>query len=431
MKNLFIVIGLFICFSISAFSQAGFRPGFIITNEGDTIQGKVAYLDETILLRTCQFIEEGASMATTYTPGEIYGYGFSGDKFFVSKEVSVFTPAQVRRSISGDRQIPESTIQEKVFLELIVQGAASLYKYNPLIFYAGKNGDFFQLYSEEREFVVQSDSRSATYAQDFKRYVGVLQIIMGDCPDLGAKINRLSLTEELLSKLFIDYSKCRGVTPIHFKEGRRRVTISYSLLGGIMGSQNSFADPVKKSKAFADANLGFQTRPGFGAMISLSNQRTGENVSLQFGLFFVQYNYQGFSTSIQGVVTNEHTIEMALTEVKIPVGIKYTFIRRAVTPYVSGGGIFVMNTGVKDEWLWVEVTSLGSNVRRTPEDFVKGIQGGGWVSGGLEIPVMNRIALVAELGLQYTNGLINSRSSDLHITRSGKTTAQFLVGLKF
>jgi hypothetical protein len=431
MKKSIIFMALFICFTIPSFSQTGFRPGFIITNELDTIKGQLAYLDESILLRSCQFIAEGVSTAATYTPGEIFGYGFTGDKFFVSKEVTVFTPSYIRRSPIGDTQVPESSVQENVFLELVVQGAANLYKYNGAVFYVGKNNEFYQLYSEEREVAVQTGATTTFYTEEIKRYVGVLQMIMKDCVGFGERVNSVSLTEESLAKLFIDYSKCIGVSPVFFKEGRKKTTFNISLLGGIMGSKNNFVYPIKRNRAFSEANLGFQTRPGLGALLSLSSPRYGEKVSLQLGLFLVHYEYEGFASITEGVLTHNHTIEMALTEVKIPIGIKYAFIRRTLTPYVSGGGIFVVNSGVRDEWLWEEVGSIGSTVRKTPESFIKGSQIGGWFSGGMEIPVMSKISFLAEVGFHYTNGLMSGKSSNFQISRSEKITTQILVGLKF
>lgn len=436
MKKLFAVIGFFICFSISAFSQAGFRPGFIINNEGDTIKGKVAYVDETILLRTCQFIEEGALMATNYSPGEILGYGFTGDKFFVSREVTVFTPAHVRRSLSGDRQIPESTVQERVFLELIVQGAANLYKYNPIVFFAGKNGEFFQLFSEER--VVSQGSKATTYAQDIKRYVGVLQVIMGDCPELGEDINRVVLRELSLTDLFLDYSQCRGVPAKTFKEIRQKTQYAFMLKGGVRASWFSFNAVLKDSQIFDRGTFGYPASPHILGLISFSNKRLGENFRFEVGLSWSPYKMADSLSYQVGAFHHYHRVDVEYHEIGIPIGINYSFIRPKVTPYLGTGVMVIFNANSSFDWKWEQVSGDLYNLHERPDNLIKPLQFGGYINGGLEWAIFNnKASLLTELGFHFTNGIIGRSSyGDLPprlqgVTRSNKLAGQVLVGLKF
>jgi|GEM_PF-5056769 len=432
MKKLFIFIGLFICFSISAFSQAGFIPGFVVTHEKDTLYGKVAYVDMAMLRKGCQFIQEGESVPVKYSPADLNGFGFTGDMFLVSKDVSVYTPAHVRRSPSGDIQVPESTIEEKVFLEVLVEGAANLYKYNQQVFYAEKGEDLYQLYSEEREVDARNVPRMGQiFTKELKRYVGVLHIVMNDCPGMGGQINAVNLAEEPLARLFIDYSKCRDVQYRFYKEGRSNAKLSFTLKGGMEGALFFFAPNNKSSQFFNSETFGFQNTPYLSAHVSLSNPIVSENTSLTLGLFWAQYNKSGFGTYKEGIYDHNHTVEFKFHEIGIPIGVQYSFIRKVVKPYLSGGFVYVMNVKRESNWLWEQVSSSETTVRKTPEDFIKPSQLGGYFGAGLEWPVYGKASLVAGLNVQFTDGLMNGSSSKFLVVRSGKLAGQMVVGLKF
>ena len=429
-------IGLFkvfvLLFILPVFPQSGFVPGFIITHEKDTLHGKVAYVDQALLREACQFIREGEPNPVTWSPDELYGFGFTGDKFLVSKEVTIFTPAHVRRSPNGDIQVPESTIQEKVFLELVVEGAANLYKYDQNVFFAEKNGAFYQLYSEEREVGDRDITRRGQiYTKEFKRYVGVLQLLMNDCPGMGEQINAVNLDEESLTRLFIEYSKCRDVQHRFYKEGRGNTSLSFTLKGGVQGAMFFFTNTLKKSQVFSTETFGFQTTPYVSALVSLSNPRISENSSMNLGLFWTHYNMAGFGTYKEGIYDHNHTVELKFHEVGIPLGVQYSFMRKAIKPYLAGGLVFIMNVNRESNWLWEQVSSVGTTVRDTPDDIIKASQLGGYIGAGLEWPVLGKASLLAGLNIQFTNGPMNGSSTNFVVARSGKLAGQVVVGLKF
>ena len=417
---------------LPVFSQSGFIPGFVITHEKDTLYGRVAYVDQAMLREGCQFIREGEATPVTWSPDELYGFGFTGDKFFVSREVTVFTPAHVRRSPAGDRRVPESTIEEKVFLELLVEGAANLYKYSQTVFFAEKNNEFFQLYAEEREVDGEEVSQAGkTFTLELKRYVGVLHIIMNDCPGVGESINAVTLNEEQLVRLFMDYSRCREVEPRFFKEDRSRITLSYTLKGGMQGAGFFFQHSRRYAQVFNSGTFGIQASPSIFALVSISNQKIAENVSLDVGLSWARYNISGFDSYEEGIYDQNHTVEMEYQEIGIPLGVNYSFIRKTVSPYLGVGFLFVLNTGRESLWLWEQVSTVETTIRDTPEDFIKPSQIGLYAAGGLEWPVFRQASLIAELNVHFTNGLLSGSTSNFVISRSGKLAGQLLVGIKF
>ena len=70
---------LFALLAISAtatMAQINPKPGYVITNNGDTIRGTIDFLSNKKLSRQCVFWADGESEAKTYKPGEIEGFRF-------------------------------------------------------------------------------------------------------------------------------------------------------------------------------------------------------------------------------------------------------------------------------------------------------------------------------------------------------------------
>jgi hypothetical protein len=106
-------------------------------------------------------------------------------------------------------------------------------------------------------------------------------------------------------------------------------------------------------------------------------------------------------------------------------------MRKAVKPYLAGGLVFIMNVKRESNWLWEQVSSVGTTVRDTPDDIIKASQLGGYLGAGLEWPVFGKASLVAGLNIQFTNGPMNGSSTNFVVARSGKLAGQVVVGLKF
>ena len=438
MKKLFIFIGLFICFSISAFSQAGFIPGFVVTHEKDTLYGKVAYLDNTLLRQNCRFIGEGGTVPVNYSPDQLFGYGFTGDRFFVSKEVNLVTTMSFR-SITDAQELRDSLPAEKIFLELVVEGAANLYKYSQVVFFVEKDGELYQLYSEGKEAGIPGQSREGqTLTWDVRKYVGVLQFLMSDCPELGVRINRVALKEIPLADLFLEYSQCRAVSAQTFKEIHTKTQHTFMLKGGVRVSGFSFKAVNKDSQIFDRGTFGYPASPHILGLISFANKRLGDNLSFEVGLSWSHYKMADSISYQEGAFNHFHRVDVEYHEIGIPIGINHSFIRPKVTPYLGTGVMFIFNAPSRFDWKWEQVSGDLYNLHERPDNLIKTMQFGGYINGGLEWAVFNnKASLLTELGFHYTNGIISRNSyGDVPtrlqgVIRSSKLAGQVLVGLKF
>lgn len=105
MKKLLGFFFLNLC-AVSVYCQTNFRPGFIITNDKDTIHGKVDYRRDTRMCKVCTFKEKGSSKR--YLPGEIIGYKFENGRYFETANVDGKTK----------------------FLEILIDGEVSIYYFS-------------------------------------------------------------------------------------------------------------------------------------------------------------------------------------------------------------------------------------------------------------------------------------------------------------
>lgn len=104
---------LFAIFAISAMiamAQTNPKPGYVITNNGDTIRGVIDFRTNEKLSKHCDFWANGGAVKTTYKPGDIEGFRFENNgKFFVTR----------RLNVTGEPEL--------YFAEFMVQGKMNLY----------------------------------------------------------------------------------------------------------------------------------------------------------------------------------------------------------------------------------------------------------------------------------------------------------------
>lgn len=82
MKKIFFFLLLGTMMSLQMRAQVNPKPGFIITNHGDTIRGNIDFRTNERLSRQCEFWANGSNKGNTYKPGDIEAFRFDeGGKF--------------------------------------------------------------------------------------------------------------------------------------------------------------------------------------------------------------------------------------------------------------------------------------------------------------------------------------------------------------
>ncbi|MEZ4849587.1 MAG: hypothetical protein R3B93_13405 [Bacteroidia bacterium] len=184
MKNICFYF-IFLSLPFSLFSQLGFKSGFVISLQGDTISGNVKERNPQKIARICTFKKSGQGETIDYKPDEIAGFRFDEGGYFVSKTVM----------ING-----EST---QVFLEKLLEGEANLYyyvdKYGIKYFVEAKEDVLYELKNTESTF--RADGK--LLSRENKEYIPALEQAFEKAPEIHAQIQ----TAEFDYKSLIDLTR--------------------------------------------------------------------------------------------------------------------------------------------------------------------------------------------------------------------------------
>lgn len=403
----FALVAIAVCAVQMAFSQTDFRKGFVITSNGDTLSGLVDYRESGRAYKSCDFKGAPDQNIVTYEPKDVLGYGFANDKFFASKQVTL-------------KDQPSSL----VFVEVIVKGLASLYKYEESYFVEKTEGGLHQLTNERKEGL----TKDMRVLRNTNKHIGTLNMLLFDCSEIRGKIQKASLTEKSLSALVEDYNKCMGHSSTTYKAKKPWTKAIVGISGGLNVSEVSFI--AEGAYAHLTGNFEKSKSPMVGLSFDLMSPRLSERLSFHADVFYLKssfYNYTQFATPSTRT-TNFVTIE--LQQLKIPFGLRYTFPARIFTPYVNFGISttrhlkFVSNLVQEVETNRVVTTYEGEAIPVTKN------QVGLWVGAGVLKSINQKVDGFIAINYDQTEGIsTNLRVNQYHVP-SKVVNFQFTVGLR-
>ena len=182
MKNIFTIAAIFIilaCTSTTTFAKT--YKGYIMTKEGEKVNGKIKARNVTIDQVKITFITDGKKK--TYKPKNIQGYGYEhlGENQFGE---TVYTWRHYRSKMAQSFA-PRPFTSKHVFMEIMEEGDVTIYDYyvespsdikNPYkrFFYVERNGD--------NELIEFSKENFVTAAKSF----------FADAPELASKIGKIN-----------------------------------------------------------------------------------------------------------------------------------------------------------------------------------------------------------------------------------------------
>ncbi|MFZ6013419.1 MAG: hypothetical protein ACOYXT_23960 [Bacteroidota bacterium] len=360
-----------------------FRPGFVITANGDSLIGFVANRSARKNSEACLFKLTKTSEPGKYLPGQISGFGISGYKYFESKII----PTKGKKPM---------------FVEVLVKGRLSLYN-DRHVFYAEKDSIIYLLERPKRGKVNP-------------RYIGVLAFLMGDCKQ---DIEKISYNVEDIANVVANYNNCKGSSQLIVKSNLASIMLNVMLLAGVDRSTVTLQGLEKFSYAKS-----ISVPVGAGLRIGLP--RLSDKFFGTLELFYEKKYYQVYDESIQNGALTRADFYVEYPYLKMPVGVHYNFFKRSGTPYVSGGFVhyfvFRLNGDVISE---TEVNGVVSKDVLDPI-FVKKNGNGFWLGGGYQRQIgkiQSFIGCRYEVNTGFTNPIPDSKSRGNNLT--------VLVGLTF
>lgn len=376
-----ILIGVFVLIPKFSFSLADLRKGYVITNEGDTLSGFVDYKIGNAAHWSCQFKAEGSSTSITYRPGEIFGYGLDGDVFYESKKVEI-----------------DGQPERDAFMEVVVKGPVSLYKLEKKYWVQKESEPIYQLTNEKKQTVVNGKS-GIMYSH---RYIGYLNMLLNDCPELGDDINKMKLSERALSALIEEYNKCKGAESIIFEANKPWSKVVPGIVAGINSSQIHFGAraPHYLLGTFESVNA-----PFVGISLDVLSPRITERMAFHAEFFYMSSKYRHYSQQENFPSVRRNYVTVEVEQIKIPIGFRYTFREQRFTPYFNLGvsGTVHLNSGSS----WVQEVEM-SGVVETAENEAMPItrkQVGFWGGIGVLKSINSKLNVFCEFRYEQTDGV--------------------------
>jgi len=266
MNRIFILS--FILFSLifiekDAFSQS-YRSGYIITNQDDTIPGLLKYQKSKKAAQFCYFKKEEKSKVKEYRPFDIKGYRFEEDKYYLSKNVFLFSDTVA------------------VFLEYLIRGTANMY-------YLHADDEHYFIETERNGMVELTEKERIIHRDDGTYlapsiYKGKLISSLDDYKGIENRVQKVQLNHQSLIDLAKDYHDvvCDSVQCIIFEKKVKPLKLRFGLLAGVSSDHLNFGNRMVTNQFIV---------PYFGISFSLTN------ISVADERFFIQFNaiYKQFS----------------------------------------------------------------------------------------------------------------------------------------
>jgi hypothetical protein len=384
----------FSIFTYKAGAQGDFRRGYVINTKGDSIPGFVDYRTVKKSTTTCFYRVTKLGKTERYSPAELRAFGYWLDKRYETKEVI----------LNGHT--------ESVFMEALVRGQLSLYRYNYKFFIQGEK---FEELPEEK-----IESKENVGGGSGKTFIEVLNSHLVEC-DLHA--DGADYTERAITNLIQNFNRCKGQIGITYKPDKKLTQIHINAFSGIDQSALSMDGYVKET--FKKSVTSYS-----GISIDISPTKVSDKLSFTVEAGYVKKVYHGFvQQTVNESTTNRYDLSIDISFVKIPLGLRYNLLHEAATPYFKVG--IVNYFPIKDAEMKVlkeqQVKNLVFTEYTTTKPNTKN-QKGYWVGVGYSQIVYSRVKAFVELRYEKTDGFLEEHLINSKVTT---TNVSVMVGLRF
>jgi hypothetical protein len=385
-----------------AIAQTDFRKGFIITHEKDTVLGLINFHDGTRAFEVCYFKRSDNEDSRSYSPADIVGYGFLDGRRYVTKTIV----------------LKEAT--ETVFLEVLAYGRISLYRYRDVFWVEKEGSGLIQLRDEPVEY--EKDRQK--YIVHSNEHIATLNMLMADCDKVRSAIQEVPLYQRQLVVLVESYNNCQKKEAKADRSAKPWIKLIPGISGGVGQSR---IDVSEMNVVFRDDVIqnDKMISPVFGLSLDISAPRISERFMFTTSLLYAPSTYyitSAFNRSYQQYVLID------INALKLPVGVRYTFAPRVVTPFFNVG--FSTNIHLDSSSSWT-TESTANNVVETFNRGslpLKSTQLGFWGGLGVLIRLSKKIDTLVEFRYERTDGFVHMHYFGDYSSKV--TNLQLLLGLR-
>lgn len=312
--------GILLLACLAASAQIGFRAGYVIKNNGDTLTGLVFYGIESSFNKGCRFKRFEIVREVKYGPNDLLAFGFRNGRHFESKN-------------TGDR---------KQFYECLIKGLLSLYcvpgKTNGQLFVDHAATGFIKLnkginqsadgenFRNHQDFLLHLLSKSGYYTDSVPspdyNAVSVAALIRASAGNSRIPSKAFNHTPGI--SFLKDYSITR--TKPLWKTG---VAWGYQFLKiSIPGTSIT--------RYFSEASYNPSYRPVAGVFVNRRLSKKSDLLSIDLAVFYQSEKYYGYA-EYKTVSDCRDEIFLEFSAIQIPLSLKLMLKRQHVRPFIKAG----------------------------------------------------------------------------------------------
>jgi hypothetical protein len=315
MKKIYL-FSIILIISSNVFSQRDMKPGYIITNSGDTAFGLIDYQLDVYNAENCYFIKNNEASSVTYKPGQIKAYRIIDGKYYVSQKVKI------------------ENSEREVFLEFLVDGKVDIFYAPPNYYFIEKEDNGIHILENTEKTVVVDEKK---YSKENKEYIGILLAYMIDDPALYSKIQSLKLDQKSLINIATEYHNqvCPGEPcTLYSKSNLKNI---YKIGYAIGCNLNKVYMVINETDYNATSSA-----PGIitGLEFNYYTKGVDDRFSFTLGLYYSQVQQKL-------VLSDNHydhlDVEFLSKNILINTYFSYTYPKYKIKPFV-GLGVFYFNT---------------------------------------------------------------------------------------
>jgi hypothetical protein len=344
----FISVIFAMAISLVVYSQENYVKGFIIKQNGDTLNGLVDYRNWSVNPKQVQFKKSVSDVAFDYRVIDIKAFG-ALDEIYKSAIVQVDNS----NFIDGVSISPVFRFRtDTVFLQTLFQGTKSLYFYKDYNaqdnFYKFDNGQYELL---EYKTYERKDNMGHEFNTENKRFVGQLRVYFQECPNIDAKLKDITYTNKGLENIYkYYYSQTKKET--FMSRTSEKIRAEFGVIGGA-----SMID------------LSFITSSSTGTFDYLTKAKFENNLSLAGGLFmnivfprnngkWSFYNELFFNSNVAHCFQNNYIHEEYYQKHTMDLGALYLKINNMFRfKYPVGKAFCFVNAGMSNGFVLIETNN--------------------------------------------------------------------------
>lgn len=249
--------------SSACFAQV-YEKGYVVNNANDTLRGLI------LMSKEMNSVSFSHDKEVVYSAKDVKAVKLESGPYYISHD---------------------SVDNARVFLETLLAGKVSLYKFMDRLFVKSTSEN--KLYELTQKTTTRLVNGVEMYATS-KPYLGILTFMLMDCPKTNqARIKRVLLNEIDVTKLLLEYYSCTNQGVVDYKKGKRNIAIDWGIT--LNPGFSKFKLYESKAPIYLTGKETWDFKPFIsgGLVFEVYSERTGGKFKYRQEILFVQKNQSG------------------------------------------------------------------------------------------------------------------------------------------